>query len=337
LIDSAPESEAPGAAYGALERRLRAGEFAITAEITPALSADPQNLIERAAPLRGLADAVNITDGAGARAHLDVLSAALLLARTGLEPVLQLTCRDRNRIALQSLLIGAAALGLRNVLALRGDETNAGDQPEAKAVFDLDTNSLLATAARLRDRGELPHGSAVGGSMKFFLGAADSPIDPPSDWRPTHLQRKLDAGAQFVQTQFCMDAGVVRRYLARLVEHGITQRAFMLIGLAPLASARSAYWIRDRLHGSIIPDALIRRLEGAAGQRSEGQRICVELMQELSDIPGVAGVHLMAPFHDSAVPEVIAEFRALGTAGNRIARAAIAPDNRDIATLKEST
>jgi methylenetetrahydrofolate reductase (NADPH) len=296
---------------GVLERRLRAGEFAVTSEITPALSADPQALLEKALPMRGLADAVNVTDGASARAHLDPLTAAGILAANGIEPVLQLTCRDRNRIALQSMLVGAAALGVRNFLALKGDDPRAGDQPDAKPVFDLDSNALLVTARSIRDLGQLPHGRVVGGKAEFFLGAADAPIDPPPGWRPDSLLAKLASGAQFVQTQFCMDLGVVRRYLARLSEHGIPQRLHILIGLAPLASARSARWIRTHLFGSIIPDALIDRLEAATDQKREGHRICLELMQELRDIPGVAGAHLMAPLNEAASTAVIEEFRAL--------------------------
>jgi methylenetetrahydrofolate reductase (NADPH) len=294
----------------ALERRLRAGEFVITAEITPPLSADPQDLLDMALPLRGVADAVNVTDGASARAHLDVLTAATILDRAGMDPVLQLTCRDRNRIALQSMLVGAAAQGLRNILVLRGDNPDAGDQPDAKPVFDLDSNTLLATAAAIRDRGELPHGRAVGGKAEFFLGAADTPIDPPPDWKPEGLKRKLKAGAQFVQTQFCLDPGVVRRYIERLREHQLTEQLFILIGLAPLASARSARWIRQHLYGSVVPEALIERLEAAADQRLEGRRICIELMQQMQQIAGVAGVHLMAPLNTGVLPQVISEFRA---------------------------
>lgn len=301
----------------ALERRLRAGEFVITAEITPPLSADPQAVLDVALPLRGVADAVNVTDGASARAQLDVLTAAAIVGRAGIEPVLQLTCRDRNRIALQSMLVGAAAQGLRNILVLRGDDPGAGDQPEAKPVFDLDSNTLLATAMAIRDRGELPHGRAVGGKAEFFLGAADTPIDPPPDWQPVGLKRKLKAGAQFVQTQFCLDAGVARRYIERLREHQLTERLFILIGLAPLASARSARWIRQHLYGSIIPDALIGRMEAAADEKLEGHRICVELMQQMRQISGVAGVHLMAPLNSAALPPVISEYRALASSTRR--------------------
>jgi methylenetetrahydrofolate reductase (NADPH) len=300
-----------------LEQRLRAGEFAVTAEITPPLSCDPQALLDRALPLRGLADALNVTDGASARAHLDVLSAAHILLQAGIEPVMQLTCRDRNRIALQSMLVGAAALGVRNILALRGDNPAAGDQPEATPVFDLDSNTLLATASAIRDRSQLPHGRDVGGSAHYFLGAADAPIDPPPGWRPDGLTRKLEAGAQFVQTQFCMDATVVRRYVQCLGEYQLTARLYLLIGLAPLASARSARWIRQHLFGSIIPEALIERLEAAADQRLEGRRICVELMLQLQQIPGVAGVHLMAPLNDGAVGAVLGDFRAAASSSRR--------------------
>ncbi|HEY1725643.1 MAG TPA: methylenetetrahydrofolate reductase [Steroidobacteraceae bacterium] len=293
-----------------LERRLRAGEFVVTAEITPPLSTDPQDVLDLALPLHGLVDAANVTDGASARAHMDVLTAASIVQRAGIDPVLQLTCRDRNRIALQSMLVGAAALGLRNILVLRGDNPQAGDQPDAKPVFDLDSNTLLSTAASIRDRGQLPHGREVGGARaEFFLGAADMPIDPAPEWRPEGLLRKLQAGAQFVQTQFCMDPAVVRRYVERLREHQLTERLYILIGLAPLTSARSARWIREHLFGSIIPQALIERLEAAADQRLEGQRVCVELMQQLQQIPGVAGVHLMAPLNPGALPTVIREFR----------------------------
>ncbi|MGA8708234.1 MAG: methylenetetrahydrofolate reductase [Steroidobacteraceae bacterium] len=299
---------------GALERRLRAGEFAITAELTPPLSVDPQDLLERALPLRGLADAVNVTDGASARAHLDTLTAAALMVRSGIDPVLQLTCRDRNRIALQSLLLGAAAQGVTNLLALRGDDPSAGDQPDAKPVFDLDASALLRTAATMRDHGQLPHGREIKGRISFFLGGADMPLDPKPEWKPESLLRKLDAGAQFVQTQFCMDAQILRRYIARLADAGITERVFIIVGIAPLASARSARWIRDKLFGSIIPEPLIARLEGAADPKDEGHRIALELMHEYCDIRGVAGVHLMAPLNESAVPSVIAEFRGQATA-----------------------
>jgi len=287
------------------EDKLRARRFVLTAEVTPPVSADRGELLAKALPLKGLADAVNITDGAGARPHLGAVTSAAMLIEQGIEPILQLTCRDRNRIALQSDLLSAAASGVRNLLMLRGDDPSAGDQPDAKAVFDLDPRSLLETARRLRDAGELPTGRKITGRAEFFLGSADNPIDPQPGWKPAGLEAKVAAGAQFVQTQFCMDAGVVRRYVARLAEQGITDRLFLLIGIVPLRSAKSARWIKEKLFGAVIPDALIERMDRASDPVAEGRRICIDVVQELSKIPQVAGVHIMAPGNDAVVPDVI--------------------------------
>ena len=288
-----------------LQEKLAAGRFVITAEVTPPASAARGDFLAKALPLRDVADAVNVTDGAGARPHLAAVTAAAMLVEAGIEPVLQFTCRDRNRIALQSDLIAAAASGVRNLLMLRGDDPSAGDQPEAKPVFDLDPRQLLETARRLRDTGELPSGRKIGGRANFFLGGADNPIDPPPGWEPKSLAGKLAAGAQFVQTQFCMDAGVVRRYVARLAEHGIAGKAALIIGVVPLRSVKSARWIKEKLYGAIIPDALIARLEGAGDPVAEGRRICLDLVRELADIPQVASAHVMAPNNEAAVPDVI--------------------------------
>ncbi len=289
--------------------RLRAGRFVITAEVAPPVSCDAQDLLRKATPLRGLADAVNVTDGAGARAHMAALAAANILLGAGIEPILQITCRDKNRIALQSELMGAAALGIRNVMVLTGDDPTAGDQPDTKPVFDIDSKTLLETARRLRDDGKLPTGREVAGKAAFFLGAADLPIDPPADWQPSSLRGKVAAGAQFVQTQFCMDAALVRRYVGALATAGLTRQLAILIGINPLRSAKSAQWMKNHLHGTVIPDAFIARMEKAANPVREGTRICMELIDELATIPGVAGVHIMAPGNDAAIPEVIAEAR----------------------------
>lgn len=294
-----------------LQDKLEAGRFVMTAEVTPPVSVSRDELLDKAMPLKGLADAVNVTDGAGARAHLGAVTAAAILVEQGIEPVLQFTCRDRNRIALQSDLMGAAASGVRNLLMLRGDDPSAGDQPDARAVFDLDARQLMETARRLRDAGELPNGRKVTGRANFYLGAADSPIDPPPGWAPTGLEAKLKAGAQFVQTQFCMDAGVVRRYMARLDQHGLGGQLKFLIGVVPLRSAKSARWIKEKLYGAIIPDATIARMDAAVDPAAEGRTICIDIIRELSEIPQVAGVHIMAPGNDASVPQVIAAARML--------------------------
>jgi len=290
--------------------RLLAGRFLMTAEVAPPVSCDAQDLLRKATPLRGLADAVNLTDGAGARAHMSALAAAAILLEAGIEPILQIICRDKNRIALQSELMGAAALGIRNVMVLTGDDPKAGDQPDTKPVFDIDSRTLIETARRLRDDGTLPTGREVAGKAAFFLGAADMPIDPPADWQPNALRAKLAAGAEFVQTQFCMDVALVRRYVGALAQAGVTQKLAVLIGINPLRSAKSAQWMKSHLFGTIIPDAIIARMEKAADPAREGIRICVNLIEELATIPGVAGVHIMAPGNDAAIPEVIAEARS---------------------------
>jgi methylenetetrahydrofolate reductase (NADPH) len=301
-----------------LQQKLAAGQFVLTAEVTPPVSFSRDELLDKALPLKGLADAVNVTDGAGARPHLGAVTSAGILAHYGIEPIVQLTCRDRNRIGLQSELMSMAVLGLRNLLALRGDDPSAGDQPEAKPVFDLDARQLLETARRLRDSGELPSGRKVTGRAEFFLGAADNPIDPPSGWEPKSLAAKVAAGAQFAQTQFCMDAGVARRYVARLAEHGLDRRIPLLIGVAPLRSAKSARWMKDKLFGTVMPEALIERMENSADPVGEGMRIAVELIEQIAEIPGVGGVHIMAPMNEAVVPAVIAE------AKQRVARMAMA-------------
>src|SRR6266850_4341798 len=189
-----------------LQARLRSGQFVVTAEITPPVSTDPAEFLRRAMPLKGLATAVNVTDGAGAKVHLSSLATAHYLVQSGIEPIFQMTCRDRNRLALQGELLGAVALGIRNVLVLRGDDPKAGDQPDAKAVFDLNTTGLLAMAHRMRTEHRLPSGAEIQGDFKLVLGAAEIPVDPSAGWRPDGLLAKLEAGADFIQTQFCMDA-----------------------------------------------------------------------------------------------------------------------------------
>jgi len=303
-----------------LQEQLRDGKFVVTAELTPPVSSDAAEFVDRALELRDLVTAVNVTDGAGAKAHMSSLVAAHFLVDAGVEPILQLTCRDRNRIALQGELLGAAALGIRNVLVLKGDDPRTGDQPDAKPVFDFDSVGLLTMAHRMRSEHRLPSGTEIKGAVGWFLGAAEIPVDPPEGWRPEGLLGKLEAGADFAQTQFCMDTGVVRRYASRLLDLGIAQRLPILIGVAPIPSARSARWMREKLYGTLIPEEIVARLEGAADAKSEGKAICIELMRQLSEIPGIAGIHVMAPQNHSALAEVIA---AAGVNGKR--RAACVP------------
>jgi len=299
----------PGA--GQFEKALASGRFVLTAEVTPPVTCEPQELLAKAMPLKGVADAVNVTDGAGARAHLGALASAVILKQNGIDPVLQLTCRDRNRLALQSDLLGAAALGISNLLVLRGDDPTAGDQPDAKPVFDLDSGALIETAVGIRERHELPSGRKVTGTANFFIGAADMPIDPPKDWQPKSLKAKIAAGAQFAQTQFCMDIDIVRRYVARLAQDKLTNKISLLIGVVPLRSGKSARWIKEQLFGAIIPDHIVERLEYSGDPAAEGKQICIDFIAQLSEVPGVAGAHIMAPNNEGVIPDVIAKARKM--------------------------
>ncbi len=293
-----------------LQERLRQGQFVMTAELAPPVSCDAQELLTKAAALKGVADAVNVTDGAGARAHMAALAAATLLLGAGIEPILQITCRDKNRLALQGEMMGAAALGIRNLLLLTGDDPKAGDQPDTKPVFDIDSKTLIETARQLREEGTLPTGRKVGGHAAFFIGAADMPIDPPANWQPKALLGKVQSGAQFAQTQFCMDAGIVRRYIARAGRSRHHRQARhpdrrQSAALGEVGSMDEKPPLRHHHPGRIY-----RALEKAADPAREGVAICVELIEELSTIPGVAGVHIMAPGNDAAIPDVIRAARA---------------------------
>ena len=290
-----------------LESLLSAGTFVMTAETSPPDGASPQSVLARAGCLKGFADAVNVTDGAGAKAHMSALPAAAILAQHGIEPVLQFTVRDRNRLALQGDLIGAAALGIHNILCLHGDDPKNGDQPETKPVYDIDSRALMTTAHNLRREGKLPSGRHIDPAPHLFIGAADSPVDPKPEWKPVSLVAKADAGADFIQTQFCFDLAMLRRYLARLADHGLLERLSIIVGIGPLASAKSARWMNENLFGVHIPEAIVKRLDKAHDQRAEGRKICVELLQELAEIGGVCGAHLMAPRQEQTIAEAIFE------------------------------
>jgi methylenetetrahydrofolate reductase (NADPH) len=278
-----------------LRDKLAGGKFVITAEVTPPLSASADVLLARVEPLAGLVDAINVTDAPGARTAMSSFAAAAILARQGIEPVLQITCRDRNRIALASDLLGAAAQGIENLLILHGDDPGTGDMPDAKPVYDLDSRELMALARDMSEQGVLPSGRPIEPPPRFFIGCADTPLDPPADWVPNGLEAKIAAGARFAQMQFCFDLDLVRRYFARLKEAGITEQLGLIVGIGPLLSAKQARFMHDNLFGVSIPESVIERLDMAGDERAEGLAICAELIAGLSDHRWRAGVHVMAP------------------------------------------
>jgi methylenetetrahydrofolate reductase (NADPH) len=306
---NAPATPTNGAltAGSRLERVLRAGRFAVTAELDAPDSADPAAVYQHALVLAAVCDAINATDGAGANCHMSSLGCCALLTRAGYEAVLQISCRDRNRIAIQGDLLGAAALGVRNVLCLTGDDVTAGDQPEARRVFDLDSIQLLHLARTLRDQGVFLSGRPLTTPPRLFLGAVENPFAPPYDWRPQRLAKKVAAGAQFIQTQYCFDVPRFARFMAGVRELGLHERVFILAGVGPLRSARAAEWMRARVPGVWIPDAIVERLAKTprARQAEEGKQICVEIIQQLREIAGVHGVHVMAYRQEEAVAEII--------------------------------
>jgi len=288
-----------------LEQVLRAGRFAVTAELNPPDSADAEAVYERAREIAPVCDALNATDASGAHVHMSSVGVCALLTRAGYDPVMQVSCRDRNRIAIQGDLLGAAAMGVKNVLCLTGDGVQAGDQPEAKPVFDLDSMTLLRTTCILRDKGMFLSGRKLDSAPRLFLGAAENPFAPPYDFRPYRLAKKVEAGADFIQTQYCYDVPRLREFMAKVCELGVHEKVFILVGVGPLRSAKSAEWMRANVPGVWIPDPIIDRLK--RGGKGEGKRLCVDIIREVREIKGVAGVHIMAYKQEELVPEIVEE------------------------------
>lgn len=298
-----------------LERVLRAGRFAVTAELNPPDSADPEDVYEAARPLAEVADAMNATDASGANCHMSSLGICSLLVRAGYASVYQISCRDRNRIAIQGDVLGAAAMGVQAVLCLTGDGVGTGDQPGAKPVFDFDSLSLLRTIRTMRDQGVFLSGRKITRPPRLFLGAAENPCVDPLDWRPDRLAKKIEAGAEFIQTNYIFDLPRFRAFMARVRDLGLEKRAYILAGVGPLASAKAARWMRSNVPGIHIPDSVIERMEKAAKPGEEGKRLCIELIREIREIEGVSGVHVMAYRREHQVSEIIAESGVL--AGRR--------------------
>jgi len=306
------ETPAPASEFSSgsrLERVLRSGRFAVTAELNPPDSADPQDVYNAALVLSEVCDAINATDASGAHCHMSSVAICALLTRAGYEPVYQISCRDRNRIAIQGDLLGAAAMGVKNVLCLTGDDVTVGDQPQAKRVFDLDSTQLLFTARIMRDHGLFLSGRKLTTPPRVFLGAAENPFVQPFDWRPLRLAKKVQAGAQFIQTQYCFDVPRLAQFMARVRDLGLDRQVYILVGVGPLRSDKAAETMRKNVPGVHIPDEVIERLRQAPKEKkqAEGKRICIEIIQQVKEIPGVAGVHVMAYRQEELVAEIIEE------------------------------
>ncbi len=253
-------TDRPERAGSRLERVLREGMFAVTAELNPPDSANPDSVLTAAHPLADVVDAINLTDASGANVHISSLASSALLLQAGFDVVMQMSCRDRNRIALQGDLLGAAALGVKNVLCLTGDDVSAGDQPEAKRVFDFDSLHLLNTARIMRDDGVFLNGRKIVPPPRLFLGAVENPFAPPLAWRAQRLEKKWQAGADFIQTQYVFDVPVFREFMARVRDLGLHEHLYILAGVGPLKSAKAAEYMRTHVPGVVIPNSIIDRL-----------------------------------------------------------------------------
>lgn len=290
---------------GRFERILRAGVFAVTAEIAPPDSADPHDVYQRASMFDGYVDAINATDGSGANCHMSSVGMCALLTRVGYSMVMQVSCRDKNRIAIAGDVLGASAMGVSNILCLTGDGVQSGDHPEAKPVFDMDCMTSLEMLRGMRDDGKFLSGRKLTSPPPVLLGAAANPFAPPFDYRPLRLAKKVAAGAQFIQTQYCFDIEMLQQYMARVRDLGLHEKVFILPGVGPLASAKSAQWIRSHVAGVHIPDAIIERLRGAEDQAQEGVNICIDMVNQIREIEGVHGVHIMAYRQEHRVAEIV--------------------------------
>ena len=310
-----------------LERVLKNGHFAVTAELGPPQSADAAVIRKKAALLKGVCDAVNITDNQTAIVRMSSISAGTIVVQEGLEPIIQMTCRDRNRLAIQSDLLGAYALGMRNLLCLSGDHQTFGNHPGAKNVFDMDSIQLVQMVAAMRDQHVFQSGDAFKGpEPRFFVGAAESPFANPVEFRPLRLAKKVKAGANFIQTQLIYDIEAFKAFMAKVRELGLHEKVYLLAGVGPLKSPMMARYMKDNVPGLRIPDQLLARMEAVGAPwaskskdeltkedrkarliawQNEGIKICIELIQQIREIEGVAGVHIMAIEWEEAVKSIV--------------------------------
>jgi methylenetetrahydrofolate reductase (NADPH) len=289
-----------------LERVLKAGHFAVTCECGPPKGADLEHLQTKIGLIRGCVDAANVTDNQTAVVRMSSIAASAILIRNGMEPVMQMVTRDRNRIAAQSDVFGAYALGIRNMLCLTGDHQSFGNHPMAKNVFDLDSIQLLDVVRTIRDQGLLNNGEQVQGGIGMFLGAAANPFADPFEFRVVRMAKKIRAGADFIQTQCIYDMGRFREFMKMACDMGLDRQCFILAGLTPLKSAGMAAYMNRNVAGIAIPDAIIQRIRGVpkGQQGEEGIRLLLEQIQEVREIPGIAGVHIMAIEWEERIREI---------------------------------
>jgi methylenetetrahydrofolate reductase (NADPH) len=305
-----------------LSKVFASGAFAVTGELGPPKGADPEVIREKAKLLVGMVDAVNITDNQTAVVRMSSIAAALIAKQEGLEPVVQMTCRDRNRLAIQADLLGAHALGLRNLLCLTGDHQTFGNHKDAKNVWDVDSIQLVKIMTEMREKGLFANGEELEGTGPdgtgpgFFLGAVENPFAEPLHYRPFRVAKKVRAGAQFLQTQCIYNMDKFREFMARLGDMGLLDKIHIMAGLSPLKGPGMAKYMRDFVPGMDVPDSVVERMQGAGAGiddkaerskawREEGIKFCIEQIQEVREIEGVAGAHVMAIEWEEAVKPIV--------------------------------
>lgn len=290
-----------------LEKILDAGQFAVTAEIGPPQSANPAPLLHHAKMLRGYADAFNLTDNQTAVVRMSSIASAAIIMREDVEPVIQMTCRDRNRIALQSDLLGASALGVKNVLCLTGDHQIFGNEKGAKSVFDFDSITELSVFNTLRTEGKQVGGEVIKDPPKVYLGCAENPFATPYEWRGARLAKKVAAGADFVQTQVIFDMDMFEKWMDDVRARGLDKKVHILAGVMPMKTAGAARYMKNKVPGMIVPDHIIDRMKTAKDAKEEGIKLCIEQIEHLKTVKGVHGVHIMAVMWEDIVPRIVKE------------------------------
>ncbi|MCD4655268.1 methylenetetrahydrofolate reductase [bacterium] len=308
-----------------LEKTFLAGKFAVTAEIFPPKTPSVRLLHKHAEQYRHHLTAANLTDNQSATVRIASLAASRIVQDAGVEPVMQITCRDRNRMAIQADVIGAAALGIKNILCITGDHQKFGDHPAARNVYDLDSMNLINMLKNMRDEGKFHNGDYIRNRSKskvvapeIFIGAAANPFGSPLHFRPLRLVKKVNAGADFIQTQPVFDLKLFKEWLARVTDLGMTDKIYIMAGITPVKTLRALHYMRDNVPGMHIPDDVIKRMKGASDPEQEGFDMARETMLAVKELPGIHGIHLMAIGWESVVPPLIEAAGIKTTSNNQI-------------------
>jgi len=288
-----------------LEKVLSSGHFAVTAEIGPPKSCDPDVIEKKADIMRGIVDAVNVTDNQTAIVRTSSIAGGVIAIRRGLEPVVQMTCRDRNRIAIQSDLLGAAALGIKNILCLTGDHQSFGNHPQARGVFDLDSIQLIDMLRRMRDEKKFMCGEEMTVEPRFFIGAAENPFADPFEFRVMRLAKKVMAGADFIQTQLIYNVEKFARWMEMVRDMDLHKKVYVMAGVGPIKSAGAARYMKNKVPGMDVPDEIVERLQAASDPKEEGIKICLDIINKVRSIEGVSGIHIMAIEWETSVPDIV--------------------------------